>query len=157
MLLATLGSMASRSAPTAMLPIRALGRYTARGLLASPSQEFPPTNNTQSWAAGDAAARAVRLALMTVAGEMGYPTALSAPTWGFYASSFRGNEFRFQRMSPSLCLSSLLLVFSLIDICKGPYEAYVMQNVLFKVSFPAEFHAQTAVEYDSLLLHSVKR
>ena len=72
--------------------------------------------------------------MMSVAGEMGYPTALSAPTWGFYASSFRGNEFRFQR----------------------PYGAYVMQNVLFKVSFPAEFHAQTAVECAMKLHEQVK-
>jgi 2-methylcitrate dehydratase len=84
----------------------------------------PNTGSRKSWAAGDATSRAVRLALMARAGEMGYPSALTAKTWGFYDASFRGQEFRFQR----------------------PYGSYVMENVLFKVSYPAEFHAQTAVE-----------
>jgi 2-methylcitrate dehydratase len=84
----------------------------------------PNTGSRKSWAAGDATSRAVRLALMAKAGEMGYPSALTAKTWGFYDVSFRGQEFRFQR----------------------PYGEYVMENVLFKVSYPAEFHAQTAVE-----------
>src|SRR6204780_229433 len=84
----------------------------------------PNTGSRKSWAAGDATSRAVRLALMAQAGEMGYPTALTAKTWGFYDVSFRGQSFRFQR----------------------PYGSYVMENVLFKVAFPAEFHAQTAVE-----------
>ena len=84
----------------------------------------PNTGSRKSWAAGDATSRAVRLALMARTGEMGYPTALTAKTWGFYDASFRGKEFRFQR----------------------PYGSYVMENVLFKVSYPAEFHAQTAVE-----------
>ncbi len=84
----------------------------------------PNTGSRKSWAAGDATSRAVRLALMTRAGEMGYPSALTAKTWGFYDVSFRGNAFRFQR----------------------PYDSYVMENVLFKISYPAEFHAQTAVE-----------
>jgi 2-methylcitrate dehydratase len=84
----------------------------------------PNTGSRKSWAAGDATSRAVRLALMAKAGEMGYPSALTAKTWGFYDASFRGQEFRFQR----------------------PYGSYVMENVLFKVSYPAEFHAQTAVE-----------
>ena len=84
----------------------------------------PNTGSRKSWAAGDATSRAVRLALMAKAGEMGYPSALSAKVWGFYDVSFRGQEFRFQR----------------------PYGEYVMENVLFKVSYPAEFHAQTAVE-----------
>ncbi len=84
----------------------------------------PNTGSRKSWAAGDATSRAVRLALMVQAGEMGYPTALTAPTWGFYDVSFRGKPFTFQR----------------------PYGSYVMENVLFKISFPAEFHAQTAVE-----------
>jgi 2-methylcitrate dehydratase len=84
----------------------------------------PNTGSRKSWAAGDAASRAVRLALMARAGEMGYPTALTAKTWGFYDVSFRGREFQFQR----------------------PYGSYVMENVLFKISYPAEFHAQTAVE-----------
>jgi 2-methylcitrate dehydratase len=84
----------------------------------------PNTGSRKSWAAGDATSRAVRLALMARAGEMGYPSVLSAKAWGFYDVSFRGREFRFQR----------------------PYGTYVMENVLFKISYPAEFHAQTAVE-----------
>ncbi len=84
----------------------------------------PNTGSRKSWAAGDATSRAVRLALMARAGEMGYPSALTAKTWGFYDVSFRGQEFKFQRS----------------------YGSYVMENVLFKVSYPAEFHAQTAVE-----------
>jgi 2-methylcitrate dehydratase len=91
----------------------------------------PNTGSRKSWAAGDATSRAVRLALMAKAGEMGYPTALTAKTWGFYDVSFKGNEFRFQR----------------------PYGSYVMENVLFKISFPAEFHAQTAVEA-AMTLHA---
>ncbi len=84
----------------------------------------PNTGSRKSWAAGDATSRGVRLALMARAGEMGYPSALTAKTWGFYEVSFRGREFAFQR----------------------PYGNYVMENVLFKISYPAEFHAQTAVE-----------
>ena len=84
----------------------------------------PNAGSRKSWAAGDASARAVRLALIAKTGEMGYPSALSAKTWGFYDASFRGQAFKFQR----------------------PYGSYVMENVLFKISFPAEFHAQTAAE-----------
>ena len=84
----------------------------------------PNTGSRKSWAAGDATARAVRLALMAAKGEMGYPSVLSAKTWGFYDVLFKGKPFSFQR----------------------PYGSYVMENVLFKISFPAEFHAQTAVE-----------
>ena len=84
----------------------------------------PNTGSRKSWAAGDATSRAVRLALMVKAGEMGYPSVLTAKTWGFYDVLFKGNAFQFQR----------------------PYGSYVMENVLFKISFPAEFHAQTAVE-----------
>jgi 2-methylcitrate dehydratase len=84
----------------------------------------PNTGSRKSWAAGDATSRAVRLALMAKTGEMGYPSVLTAKTWGFYDVSFQGQEFRFQRS----------------------YGSYVMENVLFKISFPAEFHAQTAVE-----------
>jgi len=87
-------------------------------------RHFPNAGSRKSWAAGDATSRAVRLALMARVGEMGYPTALTAKTWGFYDASFKGNRFKFQR----------------------PYGSYVMENVLFKISFPAEFHAQTAVE-----------
>jgi 2-methylcitrate dehydratase len=84
----------------------------------------PNTGSRKSWAAGDATSRAVRLALMAKTGEMGYPSVLSAKTWGFYDVLFKGNKFKFQR----------------------PYGSYVMENVLFKISFPAEFHSQTAVE-----------
>jgi 2-methylcitrate dehydratase len=84
----------------------------------------PNTGSRKSWAAGDATSRAVRLALIARTGEMGYPSALTAKTWGFYDVSFKGNAFKFQRK----------------------YESYVMENVLFKISFPAEFHSQTAVE-----------
>lgn len=84
----------------------------------------PNTGSRKSWAAGDATSRAVQLALMAARGEMGYPSALTAPTWGFYDVLFRGEPFRFQR----------------------PYGSYVMENILFKISWPAEFHAQTAVE-----------
>jgi 2-methylcitrate dehydratase len=84
----------------------------------------PNTGSRKSWAAGDATARAVRLALIAKTGEMGYPSVLTAKTWGFYDVLFKGSEFKFQR----------------------PYGSYVMEHVLFKISFPAEFHSQTAVE-----------
>jgi 2-methylcitrate dehydratase len=84
----------------------------------------PNTGSRKSWAAGDATSRAVRLALIARTGEMGYPSVLSAKGWGFYDVLFKGNEFKFQR----------------------PYGSYVMEQVLFKISFPAEFHSQTAVE-----------
>src|SRR5437016_1906730 len=84
----------------------------------------PNTGSRKSWAAGDATSRGVRLALIAKTGEMGYPSALTARTWGFYDVLFKGQPFTFQR----------------------PFGSYVMENVLFKISFPAEFHAQTAVE-----------
>jgi 2-methylcitrate dehydratase len=84
----------------------------------------PNTGSRKSWAAGDATSRAVRLALISRTGEMGYPSVLTAKTWGFYDVLFKGKEFRFQR----------------------PFGSYVMENVLFKISYPAEFHSQTAVE-----------
>jgi 2-methylcitrate dehydratase len=90
----------------------------------------PNTGSRKSWAAGDATSRGVRLALMAIQGEMGYPSALSAKTWGFYDVLFRGKAISLAR----------------------PLGSYVMENVLFKVSFPAEFHAQTAVEC-ALKLH----
>ncbi|WER47443.1 bifunctional 2-methylcitrate dehydratase/aconitate hydratase [Cupriavidus sp. WKF15] len=93
----------------------------------------PNTGSRKSWAAGDATSRAVRLALMARTGEMGYPSALTAKTWGFYDVLFRGQPFRFQR----------------------PYGSYVMENVLFKVAYPAEFHAQTAVEAAMSLHHQL--
>ena len=92
----------------------------------------PNTGSRKSWAAGDATARAVRLALIAKTGEMGYPSVLTAPVWGFYDVSFRGQPFRFQR----------------------PYGSYVMENILFKISFPAEFHAQTAAEA-AMTLHEL--
>ncbi len=84
----------------------------------------PNTGSRKSWAAGDATSRAVRLSLMAAKGEMGYPSGLSAKGWGFYDVLFKGKPFQFTRS----------------------YGSYVMENVLFKISFPAEFHAQTAVE-----------
>ncbi len=84
----------------------------------------PNTGSRKSWAAGDAASRAVRLALIAQTGETGYPTVLTAKRWGFYDVYFQGREFTFQR----------------------PYGSYVMENILFKISYPAEFHAQTAIE-----------
>ncbi|MEX2164079.1 MAG: bifunctional 2-methylcitrate dehydratase/aconitate hydratase [Sulfuricaulis sp.] len=90
----------------------------------------PNTGPRKSWAAGDATSRAVRLALITLKGESGYPSALTAKTWGFYDVAFKGQRFKFQR----------------------PYTSYVMEHVLFKIAYPAEFHAQTAVEC-AVILH----
>jgi 2-methylcitrate dehydratase len=90
----------------------------------------PNTGPRKSWAAGDATSRGVRLALMAMQGEMGYPSALSAKHWGFYDVLFNGKPLALGR----------------------PLSCYVMENVLFKISFPAEFHAQTAVEC-ALKLH----
>ncbi len=94
----------------------------------------PNTGSRKSWAAGDATSRAVRLALMAVNGEMGYATALSAKTWGFQDVLFQGKPLKLAR----------------------PLGSYVMENVLFKISFPAEFHAQTAVECAFALHPQVK-
>lgn len=90
----------------------------------------PNAGPRKSWAAGDATSRGVRLALLTLRGEPGCPSALTARNWGFYDVLFRGNRFRLPR----------------------PYGSYVMENILFKIAFPAEFHAQTAVEA-ALVLH----
>jgi len=90
----------------------------------------PNTGSRKSWAAGDATARAVRLAMITLKGEMGLPSVLTAPKWGFYDVLFGGKPFELAR----------------------PFGSYVMEHVLFKISFPAEFHAQTAVEA-AVLLH----
>jgi 2-methylcitrate dehydratase len=95
----------------------------------------PNTGSRKSWAAGDATSRAVRLALIAKTGEMGYPSVLTAKTWGFYDVLFKGNEFKFQR----------------------PYGSYVMEHVLFKISFPAEFHSQTAVEAAMTIHAELKR
>jgi 2-methylcitrate dehydratase len=94
----------------------------------------PNTGSRKSWAAGDATSRAVRLALIAMTGEMGYPSVLSAKTWGYYDVLFKGNPFGFQR----------------------GYGSYVMENVLFKISYPAEFHSQTAVEAAMTLHAEVK-
>jgi 2-methylcitrate dehydratase len=91
----------------------------------------PNTGSRKSWAAGDATSRAVRLALIALTGEMGYPSALTARTWGFQDVLFKGQTLR----TPQ------------------PFGSYVMENVLFKISYPAEFHAQTAVEA-AMTLHA---
>jgi len=97
-------------------------------------RHFPNAGSRKSWAAGDATSRAVRLALIAKTGEMGYPSALTAKTWGFYDVSFKGQPFKFQRS----------------------YGSYVMENVLFKISFPAEFHSQTGVEAAMMIYHQMQ-
>lgn len=94
----------------------------------------PNTMSRKSWAAGDAVSRAVNLALHVKRGEQGMPSVLTAKTWGFYDVLFKGKPFEFQR----------------------PYGSYVMENVLFKISFPAEFHAQTAAEASMTLHQTLK-
>lgn len=94
----------------------------------------PNAGSRKSWAAGDATSRAVRLVDIAMRGEMGIPGVLSAPTWGFYDVLFQGREFTLSR----------------------PYGSYVMEHVLFKISFPAEFHAQTAAEIAVQLHEQVK-
>jgi len=104
--------------------INALSQVFVDGQALRTYRHAPNTGSRKSWAAGDATSRGVRLALISATGEMGYPAALTAPVWGFYDVLFRGKPFAFQR----------------------GYGSYVMENVLFKISYPAEFHAQTAVE-----------
>ena len=94
----------------------------------------PNTGSRKSWAAGDATSRGVRLALIAMTGEMGYPSALTAKTWGFYDVLFKGKPFSLPQA----------------------YGSYVMENILFKISYPAEFHAQTAVEAAMALHPEVK-
>ena len=94
----------------------------------------PNTGSRKSWAAGDATSRAVRLALISKTGEMGYPSVLTAKGWGFYDVLFKGKPFKFQRK----------------------FGSYVMENVLFKISFPAEFHAQTAAECAMTVFQQMK-
>ncbi len=94
----------------------------------------PNAGPRKSWAAGDATSRAVRLAQIVLAGEIGYPSVLTAPKWGFYDVLFKGQAFKFQR----------------------PFGSYVMEHVLFKISYPAEFHSQTAVECALRLYPQVK-
>lgn len=114
--------------------INALSNAFVDGQSLRTYRHTPNTGSRKSWAAGDAAARAVWLSLMTLRGEMGYPSALTAPKWGFYEVSFKGQPFQLQR----------------------PFNSYVMENVLFKISFPAEFHAQTAAECAMILHPQVK-
>ncbi|OIP27252.1 2-methylcitrate dehydratase [bacterium CG2_30_54_10] len=110
--------------------IAALSQAFVDGQALRTYRHAPNTGSRKSWAAADATSRGVRLALFSLKGEMGYPSVLSAKTWGFYDVLFKGKEFKFQR----------------------PFGSYVMENVLFKISFPAEFHAQTSVEC-ALMLH----
>jgi 2-methylcitrate dehydratase len=94
----------------------------------------PNTGSRKSWAAGDASSRGVRLALIAMTGEMGYPSALTAKTWGYYDVLFKGKPFSLPQA----------------------FGSYVMENILFKISYPAEFHAQTAVEAAMTLHPEVK-
>ncbi len=104
--------------------IDALSQAWIDGACLRTYRHAPNTGSRKSWAAGDATSRATRLAWLTLQGEMGYPSALSTKKWGFYDSLMRGQTLRIAK----------------------PYGTYVMENVLFKIAFPAEFHAQTAVE-----------
>lgn len=104
--------------------LRALSQAFVDGQSLRTYRHAPNAGSRKSWAAGDATRRAVELALITLKGEMGYPSCLTAKTWGFYDVLFKGEKFQFQR----------------------EFGDYVMENVLFKLSYPAEFHAQTAVE-----------
>ncbi|HVU16799.1 MAG TPA: bifunctional 2-methylcitrate dehydratase/aconitate hydratase [Candidatus Didemnitutus sp.] len=130
--------VASTAVATALLGgdreqvINALSHAWLDGSALRTYRHAPNTGSRKSWAAGDATSRAVRLALIAMTGEMGYPSALTAKTWGFQDVSFQGREVTLAR----------------------PLGSYVMENVLFKISFPAEFHAQTAVEA-AIALHPV--
>lgn len=114
--------------------IAALSQAWVDGSSLRAYRHAPNAGSRKSWAAGDATSRAVRLAMMTMKGEMGMPSVLSTPEWGFYDVSFKGREFSFSKS----------------------YGSYVMENILFKISFPAEFHAQTAVECAVLLYPEIK-
>ncbi len=122
--------VASTAVTTALLGgtreqvVNALSHAWLDGSALRTYRHAPNTGSRKSWAAGDATSRAVRLALIALTGEMGYPSALTAKTWGFQDVSFKGAPVKLAR----------------------PLGSYVMENVLFKISFPAEFHAQTAVE-----------
>jgi len=132
--------VASTAVATAMLGgtraevINALSNAFVDGGALRTYRHAPNTGSRKSWAAGDATSRAVRLALLARQGEMGYPSALTAPTWGFQDALFRGQP---------LALAQ-------------PFSSYVMEHVLFKIAFPAEFHAQTAVEAAFALHPQVK-
>jgi len=110
--------------------IEALSQAFADGAALRTYRHAPNAGSRKSWAAGDATARGVRLALMTLKGEMGLPAVLTTPRWGFYDVLFNGQPLQFSR----------------------EYGCYVMENILFKIAYPAEFHAQTAVEA-SISLH----
>ena len=114
--------------------IAALSQAWVDGSSLRTYRHAPNAGSRKSWAAGDATSRAVRLAMMTMAGEMGMPSVLTTPEWGFYDVSFKGRKFSFSRS----------------------YGSYVMENILFKISYPAEFHAQTAVECALLLYPQIK-
>jgi len=114
--------------------VNALSQAWVDGQSLRTYRHAPNTGSRKSWAAGDATSRAVRLALISKTGEMGYPSVLTAKTWGFYDVLFKGREFKFQR----------------------PFGSYVMENVLFKISYPAEFHAQTAAECAMTLFHEMQ-
>ena len=94
----------------------------------------PNAGPRKSWAAGDATSRALQLVLLTQKGQIGYPSVLTTPTWGFYDVQFKGEQFSLPR----------------------EFSSYVMENVLFKISFPAEFHAQTSVEAAVILHEEIK-
>ena len=111
--------------------INALSQAWVDGCSLRTYRHAPNAGSRKSWAAGDATSRAVRLAMMTMKGEMGLPGVLTAPKWGFYDVLFKGNPFKFTQ----------------------GFGSYVMENILFKISFPAEFHAQTAAE-GSVKLHA---
>lgn len=113
--------------------VNALSQVWVDGQSLRTYRHSPNTGPRKSWAAGDATSRAVKLAMITLKGEIGYPTALSAKNWGFYDVCFKSNKLTFP------------------DYFK--YSSYVMENVLFKISYPAEFHAQTAAEA-AILLHA---
>lgn len=114
--------------------IDALSQAWVDGCALRTYRHAPNAGSRKSWAAGDATSRAVRLAMITMKGEMGLPSVLTAEKWGFYDVLFKGESFRVNQ----------------------PFDSYVMENVLFKISFPAEFHAQTAVECAVALHGQVK-
>lgn len=116
--------------------LNALSQVWVDGQSLRTYRHAPNTGPRKSWAAGDACSRAVKLALITLKGEVGYPTALSTPNWGFYDVLFKGNKLDYPEY------------FS--------FGSYVMENILFKISYPAEFHAQTAAECAISLHEQVK-
>ena len=104
--------------------INALSQVFVDGQSLRTYRHSPNAGPRKSWAAGDATSRALQLVILTMKGQIGYPSAITAPTWGFKDVLFKGNNFQINQ----------------------DFKSYVMENVLFKISYPAEFHAQTAVE-----------